>query len=286
MPLFYDTSDEMSNFDNYYQYHPQACFQCSQWISECVRNSSSGVLPEFENFGRKLAANKYSYKVQNGLARYDFHATAPLTGDGDYYPQDTMASYWLTTALSVTSKQADELEKTGLMTFTYKGYDTITYQYNYPGLAKLLGIKVKSPLSFIIKEDPYMLDNGFSYQYTLTNNTDAPMRKYSAFITYLPAMIKDYNGDSVFRGQIHAVDIDLAAGASVTNPIVSCFGYLSTYNVLWLDFDSLAEREDFLTNSVFGEISTDNIQGYRVIDERTGALWMAATFGTTIIPAN
>jgi hypothetical protein len=235
-----------------------------------------------DNFGRKLAANKYSYKVQNGLVRYDFHATYPLDSDGRFSPQDIIASYWLTTALSVTAKQADELEKTGLMTFTYKGdYETITYQHNYSGLAKLLGIKAKVPLSFNIIESPYLLDNGYSYNYKLTNNTDAPIRKYSAFITYLPEMVMD-DDKPVFRGQIHAVDVELAAGASVTNPIVSYFGHLSTYKVLWLDFDSLAERDAFLNDSVFGEISADNIQGYRVIDKRTGGLWMAATLGVEI----
>jgi len=99
-------------------------------------------------------------------------------------------------------------------------------------------------------------------------------------------MRKDHNGESVFSGQIHAVDVDLAAGESVTNPIVSYFGYLSTYKVIWLDFDSLEQRDNFLKNSIFGEISVDNIQGYRVIDGRAGALWMFATFGITIKPAN
>jgi hypothetical protein len=168
------------------------------------------------------------------------------------------------------------------MTFTYKGdYETITYQHNYSGLAKLLGIKVKAPLSFNIMESTYLLDNGYSYNYKLTNNTDAPIRKYSAFITYLPEMQMD-NGEQVFRGQIHAVDVDLAPGASVTNPIVSNFGCLSTYKVLWIDFDSLAEREAFLKDGVFGEVSSDSMQGYRVINKRTGTLWMAATLGVDI----
>ncbi len=236
----------------------------------------------FENFGRKLAANKYSYKVQNGLVRYDFHSTYPLDSNGNYSPQDIAANYWLTTALSVTSKQAEELEKTGLMTFTYKGeYETITYQHSYTGLAKLLGIKAKGPLTFTIKESSYMLDNGYAYSYKLTNNTDAPIRKYSAIITYLPEMA-DYKGNQVFKGQIHAIDVDLAAEASVTKPIVSNYSNLSTLKVLWLDFDSLAEREAFLNDGVFGEISTDDIQGYRLIDERTGASWMAATLGIEV----
>lgn len=245
--------------------------------------ASAGTF-QIEPYGRKLASNKYSYKVQNGLVRYDFHATEPLD-NGRYLPQGMVASYWITTALSVTAAQVQELEKTGNMTFTYKSDYPLTYKYNYPGLGKLFGIKAKEPLSLTIDESDDYIDNGICYEYTLTNNTESPIKKYSALITYNPEMISDGQGSEHFVGQIHTIDIDLAAGANVTKPIISYFTYLSGANMLWIDFDSLAERDSFFEDKVFGERSSSDIQGYHIIDRNTGHIWMKDTLGITIKPA-
>lgn len=119
----------------------------------------------------------------------------------------------------------------------------------------------------------------------MTNNTADPIKKYAALVSYNPQIEKYADGSSGFQGQIHAIDIDLAAGASVEQPIVSCFYGISRMNLLWIDFDSLAERDSFLDDSIFGAISTNDIQGYRTIDSDTGAAWMKNTLGITINPA-
>lgn len=139
------------------------------------------------------------------------------------------------------------------------------------------------------------LDNGYAYHYTLTNNTAASIKKYAALVTYEPEMFKDLvydektnrfvrSGKPVFYGQIHAIDIDLAAGASVEKPFVSSLGNVSTLSVAWIDFDSLAERDSFLKDRVFSEISIQDLQGYRYIDANTGAAWMKDTLGIAIKP--
>ena len=142
------------------------------------------------------------------------------------------------------------------------------------------------------------LDNGTGYYYTLTNRTDAPVRRYAALLTYQPqrrweqkwdpvqrSLVDDKSARELFRGQIHAVDIDLGPGESADGALVSNFNGISRMSTLWLEFDSLAERDRFLADSIFSEISTDDIQGYRTINEIAGSGWMLDTFGITIAPA-
>lgn len=142
------------------------------------------------------------------------------------------------------------------------------------------------------------LDNGQGYYYTLTNRTDAPVRRYAALITYRPQrmwekkwdpvqrrLVDDKSARELFHGQIHAVDIDLGPGESADGALVSNFNGISRMSTIWLEFDSLAERDRFLADSIFGPISTDSLQGYRVIDGQAGSAWMLDTFGITIAPA-
>lgn len=142
------------------------------------------------------------------------------------------------------------------------------------------------------------LDNGISYDYQLTNRTDAPVRKYAALITYRPRLrwettydferkisIPDKTQPPFFSGQIHAFDIDLQAGETRWGHLVSEMGGISTCSLVWLEFDSLAERDRFFEDSVFGPISTDHIEGYRDIDGKAGAAWMWDTFHIEIGPA-
>lgn len=142
------------------------------------------------------------------------------------------------------------------------------------------------------------LDNGIGYQYQLTNRTDAPVRRYAALITYRPnrrweqvydpargTVVDNKNGKQFFVGQIHAMDVDLQAGETKPGSLVSEVGGISSLSVLWLEFDDLAERDRFLEDSVFGEISTDSLQGYRTIDGTAGSAWMWDTFHIEIGPA-
>lgn len=172
--------------------------------------------------------------------------------------------------------------------------------YNTKELEALIkGENAKQGLTFRVNEKSNaQLDNGYGYSYTLTNHTTAPIKKYAALITYNPEMVRETkhdfeqkkrvvvpNGAVEFHGQIHAIDIDLAAGASIEKPIVSYYGAISTMQPLWIDFDSLAERDSFLKDRVFGEISTSDIQGYHLIDQQSGAAWMKDMLGIAIMPA-
>lgn len=159
--------------------------------------------------------------------------------------------------------------------------------------------KAKMDVSIRFTDDNYEVDNGFAYHYTLTNNTDAPIKKYAALVTYNPKLVKlpefdeatrtfvmKENAQQVFYGQVHAIDIDLtAAGESVDRPIISNIGGLSSLSMLWLDFESLSERDAFLKDPILGQISTPDIQGYRAINMETGVAWMKNTLGITINPA-
>ena len=147
-------------------------------------------------------------------------------------------------------------------------------------------------------DDWFDLDNGISYHYTLTNRTAAPVQRYAALLTYRPqrrweqewdpvkkVYVDNKSGGQYFKGQIHAVDIDLGPGESVDGALVSFFGGISRMSTIWLEFDSLAERDRFLADSIFGQPSPSGLQAYRVIDEVAGSAWMLDTFGITILPA-
>lgn len=248
------------------------------------------IFEKSQPFGRKLGSGQYAYTAYNGLLTYAFNAKPARDENNDYFPNDYTARYVLGSALTVNDEQIKEMQETGAMTFL-DGTE-YEYQYAYPGVAELFGLEEKSAsgLTFYFDDSEHLLDNGHAYSYTLTNNSDQAIKGCYALLSYRPRMMYDglYSGP-VFHGQLHKFDLDLQPHESFKAPhgnaMVSNYYSLSSMKMLWIEFDSPAEREQFFANSNIGPCSTSVQQGYYLIEPKSGAEWMKSTLGITILPA-
>lgn len=236
--------------------------------------------------GRKISANEYAYKTTNGLRDYAFHATFPRDDDNSYYPNDYVCSYFLGTVLAINEEQVKELEETGTMTFL-KGVSvdrTGEYQYVYPGLPELLGLKDSNPLNLYIEssfESPM--------KYTITNRSASPVEGYYALLSYWPTTsyypaneISPFESE-YFYGHVLPLEVNLAPGESVEGKLYSVVSGWPTMIHKWIKFDSQAEYASFLRTDVLKyEFPSD--QDILTIDRgQNGIQWMQDTFGIKIL---
>ncbi|SBW10135.1 exported hypothetical protein [uncultured Eubacteriales bacterium] len=147
--------------------------------------------------------------------------------------------------------------------------------------------KAKSPITLsVMDKDAVLVDNGYVYDYTITNNTATDIKGYYALVNYSARMSRLASGREHFVGQVHRFELDLAAGESISGAMKSQTGGLSTQGMIWVTFENKAEQDSFFANRQIGESSdpsTSDISfGYYYIESET---FMKDTFGITILPA-
>lgn len=231
--------------------------------------------------GKKLSANQYAYTPVNGLATYVFQAKEK-PGE-TFQPNGYTAKYLLGTVLTVSDQQIQEMQQTGTMTFlegvSAYGQD-LSYQHAYVGLAELLaGQPVPTARPQLSVSDNYQrFDSGVGYESTLTNTTGKPLQGSYALLTYFPQKYLDYDGTEAFQAQVQPIDVDLAAGESMSLTLYSGFFGLANANLVWISFEDQAERDAFLADKALNGI---NISHYMVENEQ----WLKDNFGITLLPA-
>lgn len=130
------------------------------------------------------------------------------------------------------------------------------------------------------------LDNGVGYDYTLTNTTNAPIKGYYAFISYIPSMVQGKHSPANFVGQAHSFDVDLQPGESVSGSLTSCMYGMSTVSLIWVTFEDKAERDAFFSDAAFTYVSGNSDGAYHRLDgyDGKGVQFMKDKFGITIQP--
>lgn len=131
--------------------------------------------------------------------------------------------------------------------------------------------EVNTPLYISIDKELGQLDNGISYEYTITNYTDKPMRGCYALLAY------SENEDGTLLAEFFNFDVNLAPEESVTNSLNSCYYGLSQRKLLWVEFDSKAERDAFYADS-----KIDNTDGTHYTVDCAERAWLEAKLGTAI----
>lgn len=229
--------------------------------------------------GKKTGASSFAITVDEGLMTLAFNGKTPGVENWDNYG-NFKARYLLGTVLAVTKEQEADLAAGKTPTF-HKGQDwcgyLLEYQYDYPGLMELFGQKTpdKEPLEIWFDERTVSgLDNGLSYHYTITNNTDETITGYYALLSYEPEDDRYWMG-----AQFHLLDIDIPAGKTVSGTLVSGMKNLSRIKMCWLEFDSKAERDSFFADSAF----YDEGGYYNVYPSKThNVAWLESKLGVSL----
>lgn len=151
---------------------------------------------------------------------------------------------------------------------------------------------VKDGYLYIIREDtPAMnqsviqftdeqeVDVGLNYRYTITNNTQEPMKGSYALLTYL--VYPEANNASA---QFFLFDLDLAAGKSVSGYVNSWYITLSQHKLYWIKFDSEAERDAFFQDSDFYYHSNegDELAKHYTLSQFQTLDWLSNKLGTKL----
>lgn len=247
---------------------------------------SGDIFKELQPFGRKLGSGQYAYTAYNGLLTYAFSAKPARDESNEFYPNDYAARYVLGTALTVSDAQIKEMQETGTMTFL-KGTE-YEYQNAYPGVAELFGLPpTKTNPDFRIYEQGQKEPHG----YIATNNTGKQLTAYYALLSYWPKTtyypateISPYESE-YFRGQLLALDLDLAPGESLKGECWCVAVGWSTMKHCWIQFDNDAERDAFFQNNALrlaqGASSTGN-NTYEIDTGAAGIRWMKDVLGISI----
>lgn len=151
---------------------------------------------------------------------------------------------------------------------------------------------VKDGYLYIIREDtPAMnqsviqftdeqeVDVGLNYRYTITNNTQEPMKGSYALLTYL--VYPEANNASA---QFFLFDLDLVAGKSVSGYVNSWYITLSQHKLYWIKFDSEAERDAFFQDSDFYYHSNegDELAKHYTLSQFQTLDWLSNKLGTKL----
>lgn len=116
-------------------------------------------------------------------------------------------------------------------------------------------------LQFSYDEDN---DVGAGYRCRITNNTDQALRGYYALLSY----------ESGEFGQLHTLDLSLSAGESHEVYLTSGIRNLSQSKMMWIEFESKEERDEFLRTAPLKE----DIGRYN-FSCKDSAQWLYDNFG-------
>lgn len=233
--------------------------------------------------GKKTGTNSFSIKPNEGLMALAFNGKTPGVENWVNYG-DIKARYMLGTVLALTEEQIADLSA-GKTPSYEKNVCPGTYKYDYPGLMELFGEKTpeKEPLEifFDLKGyEPY--DNGLQYSYKLTNNTSEHIKGYYALLSYKAEVYDEHdpsNQTCCMNATFHPIDIDLPAGESVREELMAGYYEMSRRNNCWIEFDSKAERDRFLSDSAIYDC-----KGYYdvIATEEHNLAWLENKLGTSL----
>lgn len=241
-------------------------------------------LTTLEATGKKVGEKSYVYTMHNdGLITFAFNSKTKGADEPD--PTEIVIRYNLGTFLFVREKQVKELEETGIMTFYNKEDVKVQfreYQYLYPGLTDLFGIKLQ-PIGLRFGDDVFMSDMGPINDLIITNNTKEKISGVYSMLIYSPKLRCDacaYGADEEGHrdrpsAEIYSIDLDLEPGESITkHAYLGGYRSLATSKIVWVEYDDAAERETYLNSEYLGMTDTvgvyeeDGYIGYRTVDDK------------------
>jgi len=124
-----------------------------------------------------------------------------------------------------------------------------------PPPASVPGYVTKEGLSILFTEGNFN-DFGITYTIQITNTSDQNITGVYSLLSY----------SNLNSGQFLCFDVNLAPGESVTESRSSGFYALSHYNMIWMSFNDIQERSEFLKNApvyvVGGTLDCDWQEGF------------------------
>ena len=126
----------------------------------------------------------------------------------------------------------------------------------------------------------FMSDNGPIYNYTITNGTQAPVQGYYALMTF-DTKWRAFAGQETLICQIHAFDLDLDPGESLSGMLTSDYYNMSRLSTIWIKFDSKEERDAFFANDALMAGSDAYTEKYYVRSAYADK-WFLENFGITL----
>lgn len=137
----------------------------------------------------------------------------------------------------------------------------------------------------VLLTEASLTDVGVFYWMELTNTTDKPIQGAYGMLFYQPGLVTDYGLGAFFV----FFDLDLDPGETVKIGRNSMWWGLTDSSLLWLSFDSAAERESFVSSGPIidnrapgAPVGGDYDFNYYCISSRDGGLeFLKDTFGLT-----
>lgn len=118
------------------------------------------------------------------------------------------------------------------------------------------------------------IDNGVSYRYTLTNNTEETITGYYALLSYKPEYETYF-----MSAQFHVLNLTIAPGETISGSLTSNYYDLSQSKMCWLEFDSEAERDNFFADNAFYDYGDHYlVHG----SEDHNVAWLESKLGTSL----
>ena len=146
--------------------------------------------------------------------------------------------------------------------------------FRFGGTSDVELTDVNTPLYLDINNEVGLFDNGVGYEYTVTNYTDKQMKGCYAVLTYRPEHDTYY-----MSAQFHTFDIDLAPDEAISGTLSSNFYDMSQANMVWIEFDSEAERDAFFADSAFYDYGDHYVVNS---DSARNVSWLEGLLGITL----
>lgn len=145
----------------------------------------------------------------------------------------------------------------------------------------LLDNKTDKDVSVRAYKDPDLdrYDGGFAFNVEFTNNTNKPLHKYYALLSY-QSKLWNFQNQNWALSEIHFFDAEIPANG-VFETGISTGAFITQNNIIWIEFDSKNEMEQMKNSYPRQQTNNGYLSDYeRDIDSgEVGQKWLKDTFG-------